>query len=262
MNISRALTGMAEEHDDRYICHRQNSMRLLGKINRSSQSPTKVEIHPTCQYMTDHNFDLALQPQSKCAGVGDEEWLCWCFPVEKNEDKKPDISRNYFTRFVEVHQIHTKRANGDVYLHCSCLHHQRCGFPCEHFFKVIHYITHSMVNIQFWLTYHPYYAENNDIGYALMQAQTNQIDVANFGVPITKDMLHTAKTFPTEISSPGKKVTNPILLLGTSQTDYDMATFVMNEDCCTEQELWKNIFLVRSNWALTILCTAVSRALL
>lgn len=98
-----------------------------------------------------------------------------------------------------------------------------------------------MVNIQFWLTYHPYYGENNDIGYALMQAQTNQIDVANFGVPITKDMLHTAKTFPTEISSPGKKVTYPILSVGTSQTDYDMATFVMNEDCCTEQELWKKM---------------------
>jgi hypothetical protein len=77
MNISRTLTGMAEEHDDRYIRHRQNSMRLLGKINRSSQSPTKAEIHPKCQYMIDHNFDLALQPQSTCACVGDEE-CCWC----------------------------------------------------------------------------------------------------------------------------------------------------------------------------------------
>jgi hypothetical protein len=35
-----------------------------------------------------------------------------------------------------------------------------------------------MVNIQFWLTYHPYYGENNKIGLALMQAQTNQIAVA------------------------------------------------------------------------------------
>ena len=235
MNISRALTGMAEEHDDRYIRHRQNSMRLLGKINRSSQSPTKAEIHPKCQYMIDQNFDLALKPESKCARVGDEEWLCWCFPVEKEEDKKPDIPWKYFTRFVEVHRLHTKRTKGDVYLHCSCLHHQRCGFPCEHFFKVIPQISHSMVNIQFWLTYHPYYGENNDIGYALMQAQTNQITVANCGVPISKEMLHTAKKFPEEINAPGEKVTYQILLCSTSKRDYDMATFAMNKDCCTEQ---------------------------
>jgi hypothetical protein len=56
MKISRALTGMAEEHDDRYFHHRQNFIRLLGKINRSSQSPTKAEIHPKRQYMIDQNL--------------------------------------------------------------------------------------------------------------------------------------------------------------------------------------------------------------
>ncbi len=71
MNISRALTGMAEEHDGYYICHQQNSIRLLGKISRSSQAPTKAEIHPKCQHMIDQNFDLVQQ--FKCAHVDDEE---------------------------------------------------------------------------------------------------------------------------------------------------------------------------------------------
>jgi hypothetical protein len=68
MNISRALTCMAEERDDHYICHRQNSMRLLRKIHRSSQSPTKAEIHPKCQYMIDPNVPMWVM-KNGCVGV-------------------------------------------------------------------------------------------------------------------------------------------------------------------------------------------------
>ncbi len=56
--------------------------------------------------MIDQNFDLAQQ--FKCAHVDDEKWLCWCFPLEKEEARKPDIPCNLFTRIVEVHRLWTK----------------------------------------------------------------------------------------------------------------------------------------------------------
>jgi len=145
--------------------------------------------------------------------VGDEEWFCWCFPPEKEEDRKPDIPWSFFKRYVEVHRLSTRRYSGEIYLHCSCLHHQRCGFPCEHFFKVIPHITHLMVNIHFWLTYHPYYGENNEIGLALIQAQTNQIAVAHFGVPITKEMLNQSKNILEHMIIPSEKVSYPIFFI-------------------------------------------------
>ncbi len=53
-----------------------------------------------------------------------------------------------------------------------------------------------MVNIQFWLTYHPYYGENNKIGLALMQAQTNQIAVAHFLSAYYKRNAEPIKIYP------------------------------------------------------------------
>ncbi len=70
-----------------------------------------------------------------------------------------------------------------------------------------------MVNIQFWLTYHPHYGENNKIGLALMQAQTNQIAIPHFGVPITKDMLNQSQNIPEHMIIPGEKVSYSIFSL-------------------------------------------------
>ncbi len=74
-----------------------------------------------------------------------------------------------------------------------------------------------------------------------MQAQTNQIVVAHFRVPITKDMLNHAQLIPKHMVIPGEKKFYLVSSLETTQIDYGMAIFVSMKDCCTKQELWKKM---------------------
>ena len=103
MNISRALTGMAEEHDDRYICHRQNSMRLLGKINRSSQCGRPSQQQRTNAYK-DILADVKLiLDNPKCTK---DDLVTMTMAVSKVKDeimekgRREDGEKQYGTRLV------------------------------------------------------------------------------------------------------------------------------------------------------------------
>ena len=53
----------------------------------------------------------------------------------------------------------------------------RCGFPCTHFFSIIGEMAHTMVNVQYWLAYQPYYGSDSKLSDTLIRAQAEQFVV-------------------------------------------------------------------------------------
>ena len=106
----------------------------------------------------------------------------------------------------------------------------RCGFPCTHFFSIIGEMAHTMVNVQYWLAYHPYYGSDSKLGDALIRAQAEQFVVEGMGVPITIAMLDRAKA-----RSPVQKY--PYLFDNTSEQMYQEAQFVLGRNSTTYGDL-------------------------
>ena len=106
----------------------------------------------------------------------------------------------------------------------------RRGYPCPHFFKVVPEVHHMMIAIQYWKIFFPYYGRECELSDTILNAQADQFFVEGMGVPITQEMLETAKQKNTQNVF-------PFLLQNTTMQMYEEARFVQSLSSCTYGDL-------------------------
>ena len=141
MNLSRSLTTIAGSVDDRYQAYYEQSCRDLGRTNRASQAPIADDMNKKCQYMLDYNFDRRI---TVCfVQESETTWAAWNFDEKDTIDL--DCTKGPWPRlprFHEVFKVELLRYLGELYLKCSCMHQDRCNFPCIHVFAVADEMAH------------------------------------------------------------------------------------------------------------------------
>ena len=123
MNISRSIMTMTKGHDERSQSHHKKAIQDLNKTNLASRAPTKYDIHQKCQSMIDQNFDFSKHVN--CVRVADEEWKSFYFCKDILDDRFCKGIWNRLARYHRVCSLKVKRIGGQIFLHCSCLFHER-----------------------------------------------------------------------------------------------------------------------------------------
>ena len=87
-----------------------------------------------------------------------------------------------------------------------------------------------MVQVQYWLAYHPHYGDESLLGRALLEAQSDTFVVEGCGVPISRDIFR-------KIKVPMGTEGYPMLSQNTTQEMYNEAIFAMTCKACTYGDL-------------------------
>lgn len=262
MNLSQALPLMLSKNNERIKAHLTNFIASLQQTTLASASPTKQSISTRCQLVLDQLFDR--RHHVKCVQESDALWTCWNFADVKCNDNvlspteiiplltsvgestaTSTDERNILTsdfsfisapKFLSVFQQSVKKLGEELFLHCTCLLHHRCGIPCRHVFRILVQMHVSMVNVQYWKCYKAYYNSPCPLGSALLKAQHDQIKRTGLGVPITIEMLENASIQNGNIWG---EASFPFLFHGTSHADYDEAKMVLSsKQAMTQDELF------------------------
>lgn len=262
MNLSTSLPLMLRLHTKRIAKHFLTSKAQLQKTTLASTSTTRTSITKHCQHILDKLFN-DCHPL-KCVQETEYEWICWDFDsygtdfhLVRGDTNDFHIDDDVGTPsaqlqseqfldtmtacgfvvpyFAEVFRVCLQKVGEDMFLHCSCLLHNRCGMPCKHVFKILGQMEVSMVNVQFWKTYSAYYDSPCQLGEAIRTAQYSQLKREGLGVPVTRDMLNTASFCHGFWKNDNAY---PLLYDGTTDADYAEATFVQSSGVAiTQQEM-------------------------
>lgn len=261
MSISTALPIMLQMHTKRIKESTINAITQLQKTTLASVSSTRWDITKRSQHLIDQIYDA--RHRIKCVQEKEDEWICWYFRGEVDDqrllDEEARINNNIgilnhhddcsttnssttkccFTvpDFLQVHRVSTKKFGEELFLHCSCLLHHRCGIPCAHVFRILGQMRVSMVNVQHWKGFKAHYGSECGLGEAIGIAHAYHVKIAGRGVPVTVDMLTAAES----INGTDDNTELPFLLHGTNYTDYEEAKFVMlSKDAVTVEDLMRH----------------------
>ena len=89
-----------------------------------------------------------------------------------------------------------------------------------------------MINVQYWLMYHPYYDSECELGQTIRNAQKESIERENKGVPVDSNMMD--KAFP---ASGNSAKCFPHLYSNTTDMDFREAMFVMDSEAVVYADL-------------------------
>lgn len=158
-------------------------------------------------------------------------WHVWNFDIELHEDNL-EYPFSRITRFHRVRTLKLQEINGSYFMHCSCGFYHRTGVPCPHFFYVFPTIEIEMFHVRCWKVFDAYYGHDSNLGKLLSKAQHEYFENEKNGIPVSRKVIEESGLL-NQYSADAF----PIFCHDTNDDDYEEAKFVMNEDCCTHEDL-------------------------
>ncbi|EJK60836.1 hypothetical protein THAOC_18752, partial [Thalassiosira oceanica] len=223
MNLSQSLPKVYGGVNSRIERSISQAKRDTGKTSYSSRAATADFVNVKGQSLVDRNFDSRFK--YKGAQTDTETWKVWCFDSKRHNTflSEPWCYLPYYHR---VHNLEVRRSGEKLFIHCSCGFYHRTGLPCPHFFFLIDEIDLMMIHVRYWKVYHAYFNEDSDIGRYLTRAQAQQFENRTCGIPIMSCHLSKLKQ-KTGLD------TMPAYLEGTTEADWNQATYVLSQQACT-----------------------------